>query len=228
VDIEFAWDNETFYLLQCRSLSTRKELDTVIIPEDLSDERILFKTHAGLSNSIVPNIEYIVYVDPKAYDSLQTVQAKGQVAAAVNLLNKHLGDKRFALMGPGRWGSNDINLGVQVTYAHINHAALLVEIAFSRDGLTPEVSYGTHFFQDLVEADIAIVPLFPDDGDLLNERFLLGSGNLLGTVAPEVPDCEEAVRVIHIPSVLAGQLLHVYLDAAHQRGLAFFGPKEKG
>ena len=82
-----------------------------------------------------------------------------EVAQAVNLLNKHLAGKRFALMGPGRWGSNDINLGVKVTYASINKAKLLMEIAFAREGYRPEVSYGTHFFQDLVEADIAIVPL---------------------------------------------------------------------
>ena len=63
VDIEFAWDEDKFYLLQCRSLSTRKELERVKIPEDIPKERILFTTHAGLSNSIVENLEYIVYVE---------------------------------------------------------------------------------------------------------------------------------------------------------------------
>jgi len=89
-------------------------------------------------------------------------------------------------MGPGRWGSNDINLGVRVTYANINKARLLMEIAFAKEGYTPEVSYGTHFFQDLVEADIAIVPLFPDDPHAsLNESFLLNSHNILTEIAPE-------------------------------------------
>ena len=88
-------------------------------------------------------------------------------------------------MGPGRWGSNDINLGVRVSYSDINNTRLLVEIAFARDGYTPEVSYGTHFFQDLVEADIAIMPLYPDTkGSSLNEDFLLGSRNAIADVDP--------------------------------------------
>ncbi len=115
-----------------------------------------------------------------------------------------------------------------MTYAHINKATLLVEIAFSRDGLPPEVSYGTHFFQDLVEADIVILPVFPDEpGGVLNEGVLLNSENILRTVAPEAHDCEQVVRVIHIPSVSGGQFLQVYMDVYNQRGLGFFGPKQK-
>jgi len=151
-----------------------------------------------------------------------------EIASVVNVLNKVLAEKRFALMGPGRWGSNDINLGVKVTYANINKARLLVEVAFAKEGYTPEVSYGTHFFQDLVEADIVIVPLFPDDpGFILNEPFLLHSENFLARLAPELKDCEGIVRVIHVPSVRGGDLLQVYLDTDSQIGVGFFGPKEE-
>jgi hypothetical protein len=130
-------------------------------------------------------------------------------------------------MGPGRWGSNDINLGVRVTYANINKAKLLMEISFAKEGYTPEVSYGTHFFQDLVEADIVIVPLFPDDPKaLFNEAFLLDSQNILSDIAPEFEDCKEVVRVIQIPSVRNSQFLHVYMDVLNQKGIGFFGPKQ--
>jgi hypothetical protein len=227
VDMEFAWDENKFYLLQCRSLSTRKEMERVKIPENIGPERILFTTRSGLANTIVANVEYVVYVNPRAYDLLTTFEEKMEIARVVNALNKMLAEKRYALMGPGRWGSNDINLGVKVTYANINKAKLLVEVAFAKEGYTPEVSYGTHFFQDLVEADIEIVPLFPDDpGAILNEPFLLNSDNSLARVAPEVKDCERVVRVIHVPSVCGGDFLHLYLDADSQRGVAFFGPKE--
>ncbi len=228
VDIEFAWEENKFYLLQCRSLSTRKELERVKIPEDIPRERILFTARSGLSNSIVANVEYIVYVDPRAYDLLPTFQKKMEIAGVVNALNKALAEKRYALLGPGRWGSNDINLGVKVTYANINKARLLVEVAFAKEGYKPEVSYGTHFFQDLVEADIVIVPLFPDDpGMILNEDFLLKSENILARVAPEVKDCERTVRVLHVPSVCGGDYLHLYLDVDSQRGVGFIGPREE-
>ena len=224
VDMEFAWDGDKFYVLQCRPLSTRKELEKVMVPEDVPKERILFTTHAGLTNSIVENLEYIIYVNPRAYDSLSTFEDKMAAARVVNLLNKKLEGKRFALMGPGRWGSNDINLGVKVTYSNINNAKLLMEIAFAKEGYTPEVSYGTHFFQDLVEADIAIVPMFPDDpAAILNESFLLNSPNLLTEIAPEAEAAQEVVRVIHVPSVCGGQYLHVYQDMGTPKGLGFFG-----
>jgi hypothetical protein len=228
VDIEFAWDENKLYILQCRSLSTRKEMERVVIPENIPKEQILFTTQAGLSNNIVNDLEYIVYVNPRAYDLLATVEKKMRIAHVVNLLNKHFSGKRYALMGPGRWGSNDINLGVRVTYADINNTTLLVEVAFAKEGYTPEVSYGTHFFQDLVEADIVIVPLFPDDpGAILNEKFLLDSPSLLNEIVPGATDCEKVVRVIHVPSVLTGQYVQVYLDIYKQKGVGFFGPKQE-
>ncbi len=183
------------------------------------------KHNAGLSSGIVSDLEYIVYVNPRAYDDLKRYEEKMKIAGVVNALNKHLATNRYALMGPGRWGSNDINLGVRVTYADINKAKLLTEIAFAKEGYTPEVSYGTHFFQDLVEADIVIVPLFPDEpGDFLNEAFLLESPNRLGEIVPKFQDCEGVVRVIHVPSARNQQLLHVYLDGFNHKGIGFFGP----
>ncbi len=225
VDIEFAWDDNQFYLLQCRSLSIRSEKERVDFPEDIFPDQILFTTPTALSNSVVSNLEYIVYVDPKAYDRLPTYEQKMKIAEIVNLLNKTLSEKRYALMGPGRWGSNDINLGVRVTYSNINKTRVLVEIAFAKNGSTPEVSYGTHFFQDLVEADIAIVPLYPDDpGSVFNEEFLLNSPNLLRKILPEERELEEVVRVIHVPSVVSGQYLQVYLSSQQQKGIGLFGP----
>jgi hypothetical protein len=202
-------------------------LERVVIPENIPEERVLFRTNAGLSSSIVNDLEYIVYVNPRAYDALQSYEQKMKIASVVNHLNKHFADKRYGLMGPGRWGSNDINLGVKVTYADINSTKLLVEIAFAKEGYTPEVSYGTHFFQDLVEADIATVPVFPDDpGARLDEQFLLESENILGKILPAEKACEEVVRVIHVPSSRPGEYLQIYLDVFNQKGIGFLGPKE--
>jgi hypothetical protein len=229
VDIEFAWDGSTMYLLQCRSLSLRKEQEKVAIPRDVPQERVLFTTQSSLSNSIVSDLEYVVYVDPRAYDQLPSYEAKLRIAGVVNTLNKVLGDSRYALMGPGRWGSNDINLGVKVTYSNINRTKLLVEIAFTKEGYTPEVSYGTHFFQDLVEADIIVASLFPDDPEAhFDEEFVLQAENRLEALAPEVKDCAGVVRVLHVPSVRNGEYLHVYMDAATRKGLGMFGPRQNG
>jgi hypothetical protein len=167
-------------------------------------------------------------VNPRTYDTLPTYEAKMKIASVVNLLNKQFEGRRYALMGPGRWGSNDINLGVRVTYSNINKTKFLVEIAFAKAEGTPEVSYGTHFFQDLVEADITVASLFPDDpAAFFNEKFLVGSENLLEAIAPEFKECEEVVRVINVPAVRDGDFLHVYMDASSRKGLGFFGPRQE-
>jgi hypothetical protein len=225
VDIEFAWDDNKLYILQCRSLSMRRELERVVLPAGVKADDTLFVTQSGLSNAVITDIEHVVYVDPRAYDRLDTVEKKHRIGWAVGQLNKRLTGRRFALMGPGRWGSNDINLGVRVSYSDINSTRLLVEIAFARDGYTPEVSYGTHFFADLVEADIAIMPLYPDAaGSSLNEAFLLGSRNSIADVDPALAGLADVIRVIDVPSVRGGLLLHVFLDAESQKGIGMFAP----
>jgi hypothetical protein len=225
VDMEFAWDDGKLYILQCRSLSVRREAEHVTIPSGVAADRKLFVTHAGLSRAVLADIEYIVYVDPRAYDRLTTAAQKHRVGWAVGQLNQRLAGARYALMGPGRWGSNDINLGVRVSYSDINKTRLLVEIAFARDGYTPEVSYGTHFFQDLVEADIAMMPLYPDTpGSMLREDLLVRSPNALASVDPGLADLEGVLHVVHVPTLRPGEMLHVYLDAESQEGMGVFGP----
>jgi hypothetical protein len=225
VDMEFAWDEEKLYILQCRSLSIRRETKRVIIPGGVPARDRLFVTSQGISNAAVENIEYIVYVDPRAYDRIPTIELKHRIGRAVGQLNYRLAGKRYALLGPGRWGSNDINLGVRVTYSDINNTRLLVEIAFAREGYTPEVSYGTHFFQDLVEADIAMMPLYPDaPGCMLGEEFLLESENSLSKMGTSLEDLEDVIHVVHVPSARGGSMLHVYLDEEKQEGIGIFGP----
>jgi hypothetical protein len=125
-------------------------------------------------------------------------------------------------MGPGRWGTNDINLGVKIRYSDINNTRLLAEIAFSQDGFTPEVSYGTHFFQDLFEGDIVIIPIFPDRDDNFNEAFLIVAKNHLDSL---VPDCDgfcDVIHIVHVPSEKKGNYLHVILDENKQKGIGYF------
>jgi pyruvate,water dikinase len=86
------------------------------------------------------------------------------------------------------------------------------------------VSYGTHFFQDLVEADIAILPLYPDNpGSVLREEFLLESENSIASLDPSLAEHAGIVHVIHVPAVRGGQYLHVYLDGEGQKGAGTFG-----
>ena len=141
-------------------------------------------------------------------------------------LNKLLPKRQFILMGPGRWGSRgDVKLGVSVGYSDINNTAVLIEIARKRGGYVPDLSFGTHFFQDLVEASIRYLPLFPDDPDILfGEPFLRTAPNVLAELAPEFADLAGVVRVIDVPRATNGLVLRVVMDAEADRAVGFLSP----
>jgi predicted nucleotidyltransferase len=215
VDIEFAWDGLDFYLLQCRPQSFSAEDAPAPIPRDLAEEDLVFSASRHISNGWVPEITHIVYVDPDAYARLDAHTKMLAVGDAVGHLNKILPKHQFILMGPGRWGSRgDVRLGVHVTYSDINNTAVLIEIARIRGDYVPDLSFGTHFFQDLVESSIRYIPLYPDDPEgLLNEAFLLRAPNLLSEMAPEFAELEDVVRVIDVPMSTRGRILRVLMNA---------------
>ncbi len=187
VDVEFASDGHELYLLQCRPQSFSRDAVPSAIPRDLPPERIVFAANKYVSNGRVPDVTHIVFVDPEQYDRLEKLTDLKNVGRAVGRLNKLLPKRQFILMGPGRWGSRgDIKLGVSVTYSDINNTAVLMEIAAKKGNYVPDLSFGTHFFQDLVEAGIRYLPLFPgEEGQRLNDLFLRRAPNLLADLVPE-------------------------------------------
>ena len=224
VEVEFAWDDGKLYILQCRALAEGKLVERIATPKDVPAEWILFRCGMCLFNSVVTNIEYIVYIDPRAYARLQTLEERLAVGRMVGRLNRLLENKVYALFGPGRWGTNDVQMGIKVGYDDINRTRVLAEIAFKDMGSVPEPSYGTHFFNDLVEANIVPLAIYPDTpGTVFAEDFLLRCANAISSVTQE-PVESDIVQLIHVPSCTQGRLLHVYLNGEEQEGIGFFGP----
>ncbi len=224
VDIEFASDGEKFYLLQCRPQSSAAAEAAVTVPRDVPKERVLFATQRYVSDGFVPDLTHIVYVDPDGYQALTTRTALIDVGRAVGRLNKLLPKRRFVLIGPGRWGSRgDIRLGVQVTYSDINNAAMLMEVAARRGSYVPELSFGTHFFQDLVESSIRYLPIFPGDGETrFDAGFFKTSTNLLSDMLPQYAHVAGALRVIDVPASTGGLILRVLMNADAEQALGMF------
>ena len=223
VDIEFAHDGKEFFLLQCRPQSYGKQSGPSPIPRDVPEEDVVFTARKHVSNGRVADVTHIVHVDPDAYSALEDRSDMLAVGRAVSRLNKLLPKRQFILMGPGRWGSRgDIKLGVNVTYSDISNAAMLIEIARRKGSYVPDLSFGTHFFQDLVESGIRYLPLYPDDeGVLYNHGFLSRSPNLLPQMAPEFAHVERVVRVIDVPASSHGRILRVLLNADIDEAMGF-------
>ncbi|MBM3320290.1 MAG: nucleotidyltransferase domain-containing protein [Candidatus Eisenbacteria bacterium] len=223
VDVEFAHDGRDFYLLQCRPQSYVGDSAPAPIPKDIAPQDMIFSAHQYVSNGFVPDITHIVYVDLDGYGRLETREELLSVGRAVGRLNKMLPKRQFILMGPGRWGSRgDPKLGVSVTYADINNTSMLVEIARRKGSYVPDLSFGTHFFQDLVESRIRFLPLYPDNpGVVFNEAFLKKSPNLLPEVLPEFDFLSDTLRVIDVPASAEGRVLRVLQNAEIDEAVAF-------
>jgi hypothetical protein len=227
VEVEFAWDEGKLYVLQCRPLAASRLVEKVDVPKDIAPEKILFTCRNVLFSSAVRNIETIVYIDPRAYASLSTLEERLNVGRTVRRLNRLLKDRVYALFGPGRWGTNDVNMGVRVGYEDINRTRVLAEIAVKELGSVPEPSLGTHFFNDLVEANIVPLAIDADDPEtIFREEFFRQCPNALASLDPTLQD--GVTRVIDVPSCTQGQYLQVYLSGEEQQGVGFLSLPRQG
>jgi hypothetical protein len=210
----------TFHLLQCRPQRQWDAEAATPIPTGLPVEDRIFVCTRMVPQGHVGSVEYIVYVDPEQYFRLERASDFSEVAWAVGQLNGRLEGRRFIMIGPGRWGSSDPMQGVPVTYADIFNTRALIELASEKGGYSSEPSYGTHFFQDLVEARIYPLAVCPEEkGDYLNHEFLSGAANHITEFVPNALAAGRCVRVIHIPSERPGCRLEIAMDG--KQGLAY-------
>jgi len=222
VEIEFTINftkNNSFKinLLQCRPLQTRGLGLKVDMPEQVNKKDLLFDSQGYfLGGNISQKIDWVVYVDPEKYNKL-VLSDKYEIAHIVGNLNRMIKDKEelpTLLMGPGRWGTTTPSLGVPVKFAEINNVAVLAEVAFSAGNLMPELSFGTHFFQDLVETNIFYVALFPEkDTSLFNLSWFKQLRNLFSELMPESVKYEDIIGVYDV----SGKSLRVMSDVVSQR-----------
>ncbi|PKL82061.1 MAG: pyruvate, phosphate dikinase [Ignavibacteriae bacterium HGW-Ignavibacteriae-3] len=224
VDIEFAHDGKDFYMLQCRPQSFTGESNSDVIPKDVPREKIVFTANKYISNGKVPDITHIVYVDPQKYSEISDRNKMLQVGRAISKLNKTLPKRKFILIGPGRWGSRgDIKLGVSVTYSDINNTAMLIEVARKKGNYVPDLSFGTHFFQDLVEANIRYLPLYPDDpGIIFNDKFFDESKNIFPDLLGEFKHLSEVIKVLDVKEATSGLILKVLMNSDQEQAIGLF------
>lgn len=156
VDVEYAcnFDRAGDYrvnLLQCRPLQTHGLGQAGMMPK-VKDFLFRIKGNFMGGNACIP-VRYAVFVKVEPYLELPE-RMKYSVARAVGELNARLKDEQAILLGPGRWGTTTPSLGVPVSFAEISRYQCMCELAYKSHGLRPELSYGSHFFQDLVETGI--------------------------------------------------------------------------
>ena len=202
VDIEFTanFTEDGSYLvnlLQCRPLQTKGLGQPVSLPSLDDPKSFLFYSKGNfMGGNVRLPIDYVVFVDAKAYLKLPE-QEKYSVARQIGSINSALKGRNAMLIGPGRWGTTTPSLGVPVHFTEICNMAAICEVAYQEEGLMPELSYGSHFFQDLVESDIFYTALFYGDKDVIfNPALITDHENVLADIIPSTPILNDVIHVI--------------------------------
>jgi hypothetical protein len=201
VDIEFTANFKEhnqfkINLLQCRPLQTRGLGKPIEIPE-LNDNKDCFFSTKGnfMGGNVRLPIDFVVYIHMQAYLELSE-QGKYAIARQIGLLNTEMKKKNVMLVGPGRWGTTTPSLGVPVHFSELCNMSVICEVASKKAGIIPELSYGSHFFQDLVETGIFYVAIFDGHKDVIfNADRIIKKENMLTSILPQ---SKKYSHVIHI------------------------------
>ncbi|MCR5027071.1 MAG: PEP/pyruvate-binding domain-containing protein [Methanobrevibacter sp.] len=184
-------------LLQCRPLQISTTNEVIEIPKDKGETYFLIK-NSSMGRSRSENIETLVYVNPHKYYEYP-YNKKSSVARIIGEINAYCkaNNKKSMLIVPGRIGTSSPELGIPVVFADISQFSAILEESYSEVGYVPELSFGSHMFQDLVEADIYYGALFENDNRLeFNKDLIKDYPNKLLEIDDSLTD--ELYDMIHV------------------------------
>ena len=195
VEIEFAVDlnrdevgNASFYLLQIKPLlGTGAGYN--IDKETINEDGLVLLTRKSMGNGLIDGITDIIFIEPEKFDNKLTFEMADEIAAANEKMVKE--NRKYILIGPGRWGSRDKFLGIPVAWPQISFAKVIVEV--SLPDFHPDASLGSHFFHNVTSMNVGYFSVNQDsDQDMVNWKMirnqqLIGNGEFLRHVRFEKP-----------------------------------------
>jgi pyruvate,water dikinase len=229
VDVEFTCnflEDQTYRinLVQCRPFQVQRGSGEVAIGSIPRTARIILETHGPIiGQSVVNAIDRLIFVVPSHYSSLPTADRYAIARLVGKLAQVDKSKKSIMLIGPGRWGTTTPSLGVPVSFTEINTVSVICELATMHEGLIPDVSLGTHFFNDLVEFNILYMAVYPDRKDgIFNEQFLHKAPNHLTELIPDAAQWVDVVKVIHIVDPTHSSETVLSVDSMNQKAVCYF------
>jgi hypothetical protein len=208
-------------ILQCRPQSLLQETE-VQIPKHLPDERIVFATSQVLPHGHVENIGYVLFVTPEGYFGLKTDAERVKLQRSISRLNLRLEGEPFICLGPGRWGTTTPDLGISIGYSDIYNTRALIELSGEGVGTAPEPSFGTHFFQDLLEASIYPLAIYLDDEDVIfNRKLFYQAKSCLLEFLPDAEELVDVLRLVRVRDFRPGHHIHLIMDGEAGRAVAY-------
>jgi hypothetical protein len=226
VDIEFALNflpdgSYRIHLLQCRTFQIRRETGAVMPAVQPNQIPLLAAHGAVIGVSREQRLSRIIYIVRDTYAALPGQERYAVARLIGQLTHLHPADDHgLMLIGPGRWGTHSPSLGIPVSFAEISGASAICEVVAMHERLIPDVSLGTHFFNDLVEHEMLYVAYFPKKADNhLDAAWFEGAPNQLLDLVPSAGALEKVVRVIDCDA--AGGHIWLRADSTTQAALVF-------
>ena len=229
VDIEFTvnfFEDQKYKinLLQCRPFQIKSKIKIIDSPHQIENKKIIIKTSGPIiGTSVASTVDRIIYIVPSIYGKL-SIRERHTIARLIGKVNHHESSngKNIMLLGPGRWGTSSPSLGIPVNFAEINKVSIICEIAEMHDGLVPDVSLGTHFFNNIVELDMLYFALHPEkDKNYLNREFFLSQTNQLSNLFPEALRWDHAIKIIDPPQNDVKEQITLNMNALTQLGYCY-------
>jgi hypothetical protein len=215
-------------LLQCRPQSRIQETSQAKLPHELLEKDIIFSSQRMVPHGIVQGIHYVLFVSPEGYFQISTPSERIKLVRAIGQLNAALKGETFIAVGPGRWGTSTPDLGVHVAYGDIYNARALVELSGELVGASPEPSFGTHFFQDLMEAHIYPLAVFLDDKDVLfNHDFFYTTPNKVLKFITIDKRLTQTLRLLAVKDYRPGHHMNLVMDGQKGRAVAYLVSDEE-
>jgi len=156
VELEYALDLDkadngkpSFFILQIKPMmGTGGEytFDT----EGLEKEDMIIYAEKSMGNGKIDDITDLVYVDPESFDHMKTKEIASQIEQFNQKLVKE--DRKYILIGPGRWGTRDPFIGIPVNWSQISNAKVIVET--SLEDFPLDASLGSHFFHNVTSMNV--------------------------------------------------------------------------
>lgn len=216
-------------ILQCRPQSHIEEGIEVKLPSKIAKKKIIFSTRRMVPRGSVENIRYVLFVPPEGYFSIASQVERNKLERAIGTLNAALDDEVYIAVGPGRWGTSSPDLGVHIGYADIYNTRALIELSGEGVGTAPEPSFGTHFFQDLMEAKIYPLAIYLDDDDVIfNRKFFYKTPNHLQDWISADESLLKSLRLIDVKDFLPEHHLTLVMDDEKGKAVAFLEKEDQG
>lgn len=214
VEIEFAVDltkniknkiNPTFYILQIRPLSVSHDSINVNTKK-LNKNDVVIYTTKSMGNGAIEDISDIIYVDPERFNHMKTVDLQNELERINGKMKSQ--DRRYILVGPGRWGSQERFLGIPIKFVQISNAKVIVETEI--DSLNVEPSQGTHFFHNIASRKVGYLTVSKDssdnfiDWDWIKMQKVVEKSNYFVHIVSEKPllvkmDGKKGIGVVYKP-----------------------------